>query len=180
SHVYFGAIACIVVLWILRAGIGAGYNFHLLGATTLCLMFEWQFALLAVSLALIITTWQHQAGWEAFALNALIMGALPILVTRLLLYFSQRWLVHHFFIYIFLNAFLAGALGMLLCSLAAAAVLKLAVSDGAPLGGPGYLAVVPLLMFGEAFLSGMMMTLLVAYRPRWVATFHDHWYLDGK
>jgi uncharacterized membrane protein len=39
---------------------------------------------------------------------------------------------------------------------------------------------IPLLMFGEAFLNGMAMTLLVAYRPRWVSTFHDHWYLDGK
>jgi uncharacterized membrane protein len=176
SHVYFGAIACVVVVWILRADLGPGYNYHLLGATTLCLMFEWQFALLAISLALLITTWQQQAGWEAFALNALLMGALPILLTRALLYLSQRWLAHNFFIYIFLNAFFAGALGMLFCVLAAAAVLALATASG----GRDYLLALPLLMFGEAFLNGMLMTLLVAYRPRWVATFHDRWYLDGK
>ena len=35
-------------------------------------------------------------------------------------------------------------------------------------------------MFGEAFLNGLAMILLVAYKPRWVATFHDHWYLQGK
>jgi uncharacterized membrane protein len=35
-------------------------------------------------------------------------------------------------------------------------------------------------MFGEAFLNGMTMTLLVAYRPTWVSTFQDRWYLDGK
>ena len=46
--------------------------------------------------------------------------------------------------------------------------------------GGSYLQVVPLLMFGEAFLNGMLMILLVAYKPGWVATFHDHWYLDGK
>ena len=175
SNVYFGAIACTALIWILRAGIEPGYNYHLLGMTALCLMFEWQFALLAASLVLIITTWQGTAVWETFAVNALVMGAMPVLATRVLLYISQRWLPHNFFIYIFLNAFFGGALAILASGLAAAGVLALA-------GGAGgsYLQVVPLLMFGEAFLNGLAMILLVAYKPRWVTTFHDHWYLQGK
>jgi uncharacterized membrane protein len=180
SHVYFAAVAVMAVLWTLRAGIAPGHNYHLLGVTTLCLMFDWQFALLAVSLVLLVTTWQGPAGWEAFALNALVMGALPVLSTRILLYAGQRWLTHNFFIYIFLNAFLAAALGILLCGLAAAAVLGLAERDAVNQTGGDYLMFIPLLMFGEGFLNGMAMTLLVAYRPRWVSTFHDRWYLDGK
>jgi len=39
---------------------------------------------------------------------------------------------------------------------------------------------IPLLMSGEGFVNGMAMTLLVAYKPHCVATFHDRWYLDGK
>lgn len=175
SNVYFGAIACTALIWILRAGIEPGYNYHLLGMTALCLMFEWQFALLAASLVLAITTWQGPAAWEAFALNALVMGAVPVLSTRTLLYASQRWLPHNFFIYIFLNTFFAGALAMLLCGLAAAVILALAGS-----ADDSYLQVIPLLMFGEAFLNGLAMILLVAYKPRWVATFHDRWYLQGK
>jgi uncharacterized membrane protein len=180
SHVYFAAVAVVCVLWTLRAGIAPGHNYHLLGVTTLCLMFDWQFALLAVSLVLLVTTWQGPAGWEAFALNALVMGALPVLSTRILLYAGQRWLTHNFFIYIFLNAFLAAALGILLCGLAAAAVLALAERDAVNQTGGDYLMFIPLLMFGEGFLNGMALTLLVAYRPRWVSTFHDRWYLDGK
>lgn len=38
----------------------------------------------------------------------------------------------------------------------------------------------PMLMFGEAFLNGAVITLTVAYKPQWVATFHDRWYLQGK
>jgi uncharacterized membrane protein len=180
SHVYFAAVAVMAVLWTLRAGIAPGHNYHLLGVTTLCLMFDWQFALLAASLVLLVTTWQGPAGWEAFALNALVMGALPVLSTRILLYAGQRWLTHNFFIYIFLNAFLAAVLGILLCALAAAAVLALAQGDAVNETGGDYLMFIPLLMFGEGFLNGMAMTLLVAYRPRWVSTFHDRWYLDGK
>jgi uncharacterized membrane protein len=180
SHVYFAAVAVVCLLWTLHAGIAPGHNYHLLGVTSLCLMFDWQFALLAVSLALLVTTWQGPAGWEAFALNALVMGALPVLSTRILLYASQRLLTHNFFIYIFVNAFFAGALGILLCGLAAAAVLALAHWDAVNQTDGDYLLFIPLLMFGEAFLNGMTMTLLVVYRPRWVSTFHDHWYLDGK
>jgi uncharacterized membrane protein len=180
SHIYFGAVACVAVLWNLRAGIEPGMNYHLLAVTSLCLMFDWQFALLAVSLVLLITTWQGPAGWEAFATNGLIMGAVPVLFTRTLLYLSQRWLTHNFFIYIFLNSFLAGALSMLLCGLAAAAVLGLVNPPGPAVPAGDYLQMIPLLMFGEAFVNGMAMTLLVAYKPRWVATFHDRWYLQGK
>jgi uncharacterized membrane protein len=180
SHVYFAAVAVVCVLWTLHAGIAPGHNYHLLGVTSLCLMFDWQFALLAVSLVLLVTTWLGPAGWEAFGLNALVMGALPVLFTRVLLYATQRWMTHNLFIYIFVNAFFAGALGILLCGLAAASVLNLAQADtGNPTGGD-YLLFIPLLMFGEAFLNGMTMTLLVAYRPTWVSTFHDRWYLDGK
>jgi len=178
SNIFFGTVAFITVVWILRAGIAPGHNYHLLGVTALCLMFDWQFALVAVSLVLLITTWQGPAGWETFPVNALVMGGVPVLFTRVMLYAVQRWLPHNFFIYVFINAFLTGALSMLLCGLAASMVLALSVSDGMP--GSSYLQVIPLLMFGEAFLNGMIMILLVAYKPRWVATFHDHWYLDGK
>ena len=50
SNIYFGAVAMVSVLWILRAGIEPGFNYHLLGVTALCLMFDWQFGVLAVSL----------------------------------------------------------------------------------------------------------------------------------
>lgn len=42
------------------------------------------------------------------------------------------------------------------------------------------LLIFPMLMFGEAFVNGAVITLTVAYKPQWVATFHDRWYLQGK
>ena len=46
--------------------------------------------------------------------------------------------------------------------------------------GTIFLLILPMLMFGEGFLNGAAMSLVVAYRPQWVATFHDRWYLQGK
>ena len=180
SHVYFGAIFMLILLWLLRGGIQTGLDYHLLGVTLLCLMFEWQFALFAVSIVLVVTTWQGPAGWEAFGVNALAMGVVPILFTRAFLYVCQRRLPHNFFIYIFVNAFLAGALSMLLAGLASAFIQQQAGVHPADTIGSNFLLILPMLMFGEAFLNGAVITLAVAYKPQWVATFHDRWYLQGK
>ena len=180
SHVYFGAIVILTVLWVLRGGIQPGLDYHLLGVTSLVLMFEWQFALMAVSLVLAFTSWTGPAGWQTFAVNALVMGAVPVLFTRTFLYACQRWLPHNFFIYVFINAFLAGALSILLAGLASALLQQSAGVHPPDSIDNNFLLILPMLMFGEGFLNGAAMSLVVAYRPQWVATFHDRWYLQGK
>ena len=116
----------------------------------------------------------------AFAVNALAMGAVPVLFTRAFLYACQRWLPHNFFIYVFVNAFLAGALSILLAGLASALIQQSAGVHPPESIGANFLMILPMLMFGEGFLNGAAMSLVVAYKPQWVATFHDRWYLQGK
>ncbi len=180
QQVYLGAMVMVLLLWIMHGGIQPGLDYHLLGVTGLTLLFEWQFALFAVSLLLAFTTWQGAAGWEAFGVNALVMGGVPILFTRGLLYVSQRKLPHNYFIYIFINAFLAGALSILLAGLASGLVQHLAAAQPGNTLFNNFIMILPMLMFGEGFLNGAALTLVVAYRPAWVATFHDRWYLQGK
>lgn len=180
QHVFFGTVVMLSLLWMMRGGIQDGLGFHLLGMTLICLMFEWQFALAAASLVTAIATLAGPAGWEAFGLNLLLMGALPIMFTRLFLYLSQRHLPHNYFIYIFLNAFLAGGLSILLAGAASAGLQFAAGAQPAGSISRNFMQILPLLTFGEAFINGGAMSLLVAYRPHWVATFHDHWYLRGK
>ena len=162
------------------AGSSRGLGYHLLGVTFLCLMFEWQFALLAVS---IVLARHHLAGPGRLGglwINALSMGVVPILFTRVFLYVCQRKLPHNFFIYIFVNAFLAGAVSILLAGLVSAFIQYQAGVHPADSIGNNFLLILPMLMFGEGFLNGAVISLVVAYKPRWVATFHDRWYLQGK
>ena len=76
----------------------------------------------AVSLVLAFSTWAGPAGWQAFAVNALIMGAIPVLFTRSFLYVCQRWLPHNFFIYVFVNAFFTGGVAAVLSAAGAHSV----------------------------------------------------------
>ncbi len=180
QHIFLGSIVMLSLLWVMRGGIQDGLSFHLLGMTLLCLMFEWQFALVAVSLVIAIATASGPAGWEAFGVNLLLMGALPVLFTRVFLYACQRRLPHNYFIYVFINAFLAGGLSILLAGAASAWLQHAAGVQPAGSIFRNFVQILPLLMFGEAFINGGAMTLVVAYRPRWVATFHDSWYVRGK
>ncbi len=180
QHIYLGTIVVLCLIWAMHGGIQEGLGIHLLGMTLLCLMFEWQFALFAGSLVVTVATLRGPAGWDAFAVNALLMGALPILFTRILLYFCQLKLPHNYYVYVFVNAFLGGALSILLTGLASAGLQHFAGVQPEGSIWRNFVTILPLLMFGEAFLNGATMTLVVAYRPQWVATFHDRWYLQDK
>lgn len=180
SHVFLGSCVGLLIVWTLKAGVDPGLSFHLLGATLLTLMFDWPLALIGVALVSLGTTLNHGEGWLAYALNVLVEGGVPVLVTTGLLRASQSWLPHHVFVYIFVNGFFGAALAVLASSLVAAALLAASQAYTPAHLQSGYLAFVPLLMFSEAWLTGMLVALLVCYRPDWICTFDDARYLHGK
>lgn len=172
SHVWLGAVVCIALLWRI-GGTVQGIRFHLLGATVLSLMFGWALALIAVALAAAAAVVFGGGNWHAFALDILVSGALPVAITWGMLTLSKRALPRHLFIYLFVCAFFAGGASMLSCGLASTAVAHFDGIQTSEDAFPMWL----LLGFGEATLSGMIITLAVVYRPRWVQTFDDAQYL---
>ena len=113
-HVYLGACVVMLTLWMMRAGVDAGLNLHLLAVTAMTLLFGWRLAVLAVSGVLLLTTVNGAGGWTSLGLNFLVMGAAPIALTEVLLRLARRYLPLHFFVYIFVNAFLCGGLSVVL------------------------------------------------------------------
>ncbi len=176
-HVFLGAVVCLMVLWSLRAGILPGLSFHLIGATAACLLFDWAFAVLAMSLVVAGVTVSGQGDWPSFALNLLLMAGLPIAITRFLLAFAWRRLPDNFFIYVFVNAYLAAALSNVAVGLLATGLHSAAGSYSPDRLLEGFLPFFLLTALPEAVFNGVVMTGVVAYRPRWVATFDDSRYL---
>jgi uncharacterized membrane protein len=179
-NAWLAACVAVMLLWSLNGGIAAGLGFHLLGVTVLTLMFGWQFAILSIVLVLIGETLNGDAGWSAFGWNALSMGVVPVLVTTGLLRVSVRFLPANFFVYIFFVAFLGGILSMGLVGLTTSLVLVWSGAYSWQVLSGSYLPVFLLLLFPEGFLSGMLMSIIVVYRPEWVSTFDDDYYLRGK
>jgi len=179
-NVLIGVSVTVLVLWTVSARIADGVSFHLLGATLLTLMFGWQFAALCLSVVLAAVTANGDAGWQAFPVNAVLTVLVPVAVSAACHALGRRLLPPNFFVYIFSSAFFAAALSMLAAGAASTAVL--AGTDSTSIAAPsgGYFVFFVLLAFPEAFVTGMLMTLFVVYRPQWVSSFSDEHYLKGR
>ena len=148
--------------------------------TTATLMLGWSFAVLAGGVALLGVTLAGFADWSGLPVNALLTVAVPATVTQSLLVLARSALPKHFFVYVFINAFLAG--GIVVLAAGYLAVWILVGADAVSLADlrQGFLPFFPLMRFPEAFVNGFLMSVMVGLRPEWVWSFRDEEYLHGK
>jgi len=179
-HILLAMIVGIMVIWALKAGLTAGLSIHLLGTTLLTLMFGWAFAILGILVVLLAHAIQSGHGWAALPVNTLMLGALPALTSYLIFRGVDRFLPNNFFVYIFLNAFFGAGLAVASAVFATSIVHIVSGAYPASLVWYSYTRYVLLVMFPEGFITGMLMTLFIAYRPEWVSTFDDDRYIIGK
>ncbi|MBV8049496.1 MAG: energy-coupling factor ABC transporter permease [Paludibacterium sp.] len=178
-NAWLGACVAAMVLWTLKYDARPGLSYHLLGMTVLTLMMGPALAMLAAALVIAVACLMAGGAWQPLGLDWLTSGVLPVALTWASLRLIQRRLPCNYFVYLFLNAFLTGGLAMAAAGLAGVAVLGafgVYAWDGLLSEAlPYYL----LLAWSEAFLTGLLMAILIVYRPRWVASFDDARYLKN-
>ncbi len=179
-NAWLGASIVIAAVWLLKAGVRPNLHLHMLGATALTLMVGPYFALLGLLITLFAVTWLGIGDWQNLAVNWLLMAWIPVWVTYALLRLCQRYLPPNYFVYIFINAFIGGALAMLATGAAAGLFHWLAGTYSTDILMEEYLPFYLLLAFSEAFSTGMALTMFVVYRPQWVMTFDDELYLRKR
>ncbi|WP_324022600.1 energy-coupling factor ABC transporter permease [Aeromonas caviae] len=177
QHLCLGGAIVLVPLWTLRAGLHEGLEIHFLGLTSLTLLLGWRLALLASCLTLPILAYFGVIPLTDIGWQALIGVALPVATSWLLFLGSWAWLPRHLFVYLFVAAFLGGALSISAKVIASALLMGVSGTYSWHTISADYLSIWPLLLFPEALLNGMTMTLLAVYRPHWVNTFFDREYL---
>jgi uncharacterized membrane protein len=180
SHVFFGALVALLVLWVLRTEVAAGLVFHLSAMTALTLLFGWSLAVTGGALVLSGITLTGLADWPGLPINFVVEVLLPATLTQFLLMVVRSTLPKHFFIYIFVNAFLAGGVVGTLSAYFAATLLAGSGAYSWVEMQNDFFPFFPLMFFPEAFLNGWAMTLLVVFKPHWVGSFRDEEYLHGK
>ena len=147
-------------------------------------MFGWAFAVLGMSLVLI--AFSLMAGptdighWFSLPWTALAIGILPVTISHTVYRLVDRHLPNNFFIYIFAAAFFGAALAMGSAVLMTTAIHTLSGTFSLGQLSYNYLPYGLILMLPEAFITGMLMSIFVAYRPQWVSTFDDHRYLRSR
>ncbi|HSQ81944.1 MAG TPA: energy-coupling factor ABC transporter permease [Casimicrobiaceae bacterium] len=179
-HVFGGAIVCEIVLWTIKATISDAFTFHLLGVTGFTLAVGPQLALIGSAIAVPLQIAVHGGNWENAGIGFVTMAAIPVAVAWTVHVLAQRRLPPNFFVYIFVGAFFGAAAALGAGGLAAACALAFGAGLPANLVFDEYVPYLLFLAWGEAMLTGMVVTLLVVYRPQWIVTFDDARYLKGR
>lgn len=180
SNLWLGMIVLLTLLWSLKAGVKPGLTLHLLGANLFTLAFGPHLAFVGLCLVLLGVTLNGAAGHFAYALNALLLAGCGVFLSHFLFRIFSSFLPRHFFVYVFINSFISSAIVVVLIGVVSTALLSVAQVYEISYLFDEYLPYFLLLAFSEAWLSGMLMTLFVIYRPQWVSSFEDSRYLSGK
>lgn len=180
-HVWYGSIFTLVVLWNIQATVGEGFTFHLLGIAALTLIAGVPLALVGSALVIAIVAGVVRGGeWASIGTAWCTMCAVPAAVTWGVLRLAERRLPPNFFVYVFVATFFGAALSAAAAGLTGALALTFGAGRPAATVFGDYVPYLVYLAFGEATLTGMALTLMVVYRPHWVATFDDARYIKGR
>ncbi|BDX06181.1 energy-coupling factor ABC transporter permease [Planctobacterium marinum] len=180
QHFVFGAAASLFMLWFFRTGIYEGLTVHFLWLTACVLLLGLRWAILSSSLALLGLTIAGLEPWSMLGVNGLLGVVAPLALSYAIYSLSFHRLPKHFFIYIFVCGFFAGLASLTLKMGLLGGYYTLTGIHDWDIVQDNYLILIPLLLFPEGLLNGMTMTLLIIYKPHWVYTFHDKFYIDGK
>jgi uncharacterized membrane protein len=157
------------LLWAAQSRLPPEFPAALSGACLLVLMFGWPLAV--VTLCAVAAAGALLAGGDAARALELAAwnGAVPATAALAIGLATRRWLPKHVFVYILARAFIGTALATVL-----AAALRAWLAGAA---GTAILPAAWLIAWGEAFLTGALTAIFVAFRPQWLLTWSDARYL---
>jgi ABC-type Co2+ transport system permease subunit len=87
-------------------------------------VFGWALAGIGLCLVLVGVSLNGAAGWQAFAVNALLMAGVGVAVSHALHRLVDRLLPRHMFVYIFRKGFFAAALAVIAVGVASCLLLR--------------------------------------------------------
>jgi uncharacterized membrane protein len=179
-NLFLGVSVALMVIWQIRTGIRPGLSFHLLGASIATLMFGFWRGWLAASIAAVATALAGKASLISLGMEILVFCAVPSAFTYFLFRLVDRKLPNHFFIYVLVNGFFGAAVAIALTAMAATLVMALSGAYQLEYLLEHYTPYYFLLAWSEAFMTGMMATLMAVYKPEWLETFDDARYIQNK
>lgn len=146
------------------------------GSCLLMLMAGWPLALLALVPVAVLAGLLSDLPTIEVLHRFVWLGVAPATLALALGAAIRRWLPHHLFIYILGRGFFATALATATTGIAAVAL------SGTPPGtDSGDLMLARgLVAWGDAFLTGGLVAIFVAFRPQWLATYADRIYLPRR
>ena len=176
QHVLLGAIVSLLLLWQLQAGIKPGLGFHFLGITLIALMFGRPLAFLVASVVVVGTMMADGLDFTALAVNALVFAVWPVMLSISVCKLVHTRLPRNVFLYIFGCGFFGAAIAVAGVIALQVTLLLLSGTYGFDEIANNFLPFVPLLLLPEGTVNGMLVAVMVGFRPDWLWTFDEKSY----
>jgi uncharacterized membrane protein len=173
---WIAALVLLAVAWAAQASLPARSPVILSGACLLVLMFGWPLAIVTLLAVAAASGLLAQSDPAPALEHAAWSGAVPATLALAIGMAVRRWLPKHLFVYILGRAFAGTALATALAAALHVAWLQREALPGElPLLTAGWL-----IAWGEAFLTGGLAAIFVAFRPQWLLTYSDARYLPPR
>jgi uncharacterized membrane protein len=167
------AVALLPWVWLLPQKMPQGLQVQLSCACLLVLTLGWPLAVIVLALVSLIVWLAGHDGVAPVLQQGVWIGLVPATLALAIGGAIRRWLPDNIFIYILGRAFLGTALSMFLSGVLLEWSLAL---SGQPMREQALVARW-LMAWGDAFLTGMLAAIFVAFVPQWLATWSDRRYL---
>lgn len=167
-------LTCLPLVWLLPQHLPPGLSVQLSGASLLVLLVGWPLAVCGLSLVALTVFFLGHHGWAEVVSQWVWLGLLPATVALLWGAALRRWLPPNPFVYTLGRAFF----GTVVAVFGAGVVYELAhhLLYGVPIQEA--LVARWLMAWGDAFLTGLVTAVLVAFAPQHLATWSDQRYLS--
>lgn len=166
-------LAILPWLWLLPQHMPQGLAVQFSGASLLVLMLGWPLAVVVLS-GVALAVWGIGDGGPALVVSQWVwIGLAPATLALFIGAVLRRWLPPNPFVYTLGRGFLGTAAAVFLSGLLMELIYRLA-------GGVALeqaLVARWLMAWGDAFLTGMLCAIFVAFAPQWLATWSDERYL---
>jgi uncharacterized membrane protein len=154
--------------------VAGGVSVQLSGACLMTLLLGWPLAVLALALVGAVVWVVGSLPPEAWLSQWVWVGLVPATLAMILGAALRRWVPAHVFVYILGRGFLGTAASIFLSGVLYELLYHLV--GGVAVGEA--LVARWLMAWGDAFLTGMLVAIFVAFKPQWLATWSDQRYLQ--
>jgi uncharacterized membrane protein len=167
-------LALLPWFWLLPQQLPQGLQVQLSGAVLVLLMLGWPLTVPVLALVAVLVWVLGDAAWPAVLTQWVWMGLVPATLALGIGALLRRWLPPNLFIYTLGRAFLGTAVAVFMAGALFEVVHHLLH------GNTLREALVArwLIAWSDAFLTGLLAAVFVAFAPQWLATWSDARYLE--
>ena len=179
-HIFFATSLILTLLAMMRIGTQSGLSLHLCGITAATLIMGRRLALLAGLLAQTLLAASGITAWSHWGINALCFAALPAYVSYGFCRLLQRLLPHNPFVFTLGAGFFGGIVTLAAVMLSVSLLSYANALHDWPTIWHKYLKFLPVIIYPEGFLNGVIITAMVAFHAEQISCFNPRSYFNHR